>query len=122
MAGDAIPTVAQTAATQTAIRTSRRSRTPGKSISVTSGSTPPQPLPGDSSVFDVSRAGAPAEIVNLSQASSAPLAGPSAASGVGSLAGAAGETALGYVMHLNMLSKYSSNSFYWKPNLFRYGS
>jgi hypothetical protein len=64
--------------------------------SITSGSAPPQPLPSDSSVFNVSRAGAPAEIVNLSQASSAPLAGPSAASGISGLAGAAGETALSY--------------------------
>jgi hypothetical protein len=64
--------------------------------SITSGSAPPQPLPSDSSVFNVSRAGAPAEIVNLSQASSAPLAGPSAASGISGLAGTVGETALGY--------------------------
>jgi hypothetical protein len=83
-----LPTVAQTAATQTA------AVSPSVSEAVTSGSVPPSAT--SSSVFDVSRAGAPAEIVNLSQASSAPLAGPSAASGVGSLAGAVGETALGY--------------------------
>jgi hypothetical protein len=85
-----LPSPAEVAAAQTA------SASPSVVDAVTSGSAPPQPLPGESSVFGVSRAGAPAEIVNLSQASSAPLAGPSAASGVGSLAGAVGETALGY--------------------------
>jgi hypothetical protein len=70
---------------------------PAAPPSITSGSTPPQSLPGDSSVVDFSRAGAPAPNEILSQqAGSAPLAGPSAASGISGLAGAAGETALGY--------------------------
>jgi hypothetical protein len=67
---------------------------PAAPPSITSGSAPPPP--GDSSVFDVSRAGAPAETVNLSQASSAPLAGPSAASGISGLAGTVGDIALSY--------------------------
>jgi hypothetical protein len=60
-------------------------------------STPPQPLPGDSSVVDFSRAGAPAPNEILSQqAGSAPLAGPSAASGISGLAGTVGDIALSY--------------------------
>jgi hypothetical protein len=40
---------------------------PPSPVQITSGSTPPQPLQGDSSVFDVSRAGAPAPNEILSQ-------------------------------------------------------
>jgi hypothetical protein len=85
-----LPSPAEVAAAQTAAA-------PSSVVdAVTSGSTPPQSLSGDSSVFDVSRAGAPAETVNLSQASSAPLAGPPDPSGISGLAGAAGDIALSY--------------------------
>jgi hypothetical protein len=59
---------------------------PAAPPSITSGSAPPPP--GD--------AGAPAEIVNLSQASSAPLAGPPDPSGISGLAGTVGDIALSY--------------------------
>jgi hypothetical protein len=67
---------------------------PAAPPSITSGSAPPQPRV--TPVVDFSRAGAPAEIVNLSQASSAPLAGPPDPSGISGLAGAVGDIALSY--------------------------
>jgi hypothetical protein len=51
-----LPSPAEVAAAQTA------SASPSVVDAVTSGSAPPQPLPGESSVFGVSRAGAPAEM------------------------------------------------------------
>jgi hypothetical protein len=75
---------------------SASSSPPPPPASITSGSAPPQPLPGDSSVVDFSRAGAPAPNEILSQTSSAPLAGPPDPSGISGLAGAAGDIALSY--------------------------
>jgi hypothetical protein len=91
------------AATQTATQTTAEAAagTPSVSEAVTSGSTPPPP--DGSSVFDFSRAGAPAPVESsLSQASSTPLAGPPDPSGISGLAGAAGDTALGYVKNMSL--------------------
>jgi hypothetical protein len=117
MAGDAIPTdiptevypvdMASRSVTETILPPGAAAPPPPppppSPVQITSGSTPPQPLQGDSSVFDFSRAGAPAPNEILSQqAGSAPLAGPPDPSGISGLAGAAGDTALGYVKNMSL--------------------